>query len=60
VLDDSGGLRLVLSGELHLAVADMLVNRLPTLWDEGHAVRPDLAELALIPSSGLQALIAAR
>lgn len=59
VFDDSGEVRLILSEELDLAVAQMLGDRLGMLRDEGHAVRLDLTELQFIDSSGLRELIAA-
>jgi anti-anti-sigma factor len=59
VFDDPGTVRLVLGGELDLAVAGMLGDRLTTLRNEGFAVRVDLSELEFIDSSGLRALIIA-
>ena len=59
VFDDPEGVRLVLSGELDLAVAGMLGDRLRMLRREGHAVRLDLAGLEFIDSSGLRELIKA-
>ena len=59
VLDDPGAVRLVLSGELDLAVADMLGDRLWMLGNAGKAVRLDLSELEFIDSSGLRELIIA-
>ena len=45
LFDDPDAVRLVVSGELDLAVAAMLGDRLRQLGREGHAVRLDLAEL---------------
>jgi anti-anti-sigma factor len=59
VFDDPGAVRLVLSGELDLAVAEMLGDRLRQLGNGGYAVRLDLAELDFIDSSGLRELIVA-
>lgn len=59
LFDDPGAVRLVVSGELDLAVAAMLGDRLRQLGREGYAVRLDLAELGFIDSSGLRELIIA-
>lgn len=59
ISDDPGGIRLVLSGELDLAVADMLGDRLRMLRDAGYAVLLDLAGLDFIDSRGLRELILA-
>lgn len=59
VPDDREGVRLVLSGELDLAVAEMLGDRLRMLRNQGYAVRLDLNELEFIDSSGLRELIIA-
>ena len=59
VLDEAGAVRLILGGELDLAVARRLEERLRMLRDEGYSVRLDLTELDFIDSSGLRALIAA-
>lgn len=59
VLDDSDAVRVVLSGELDMAVARMFGDRLRMLRTEGYAVRLDLAELEFIDSSGLRELIVA-
>lgn len=56
-LDDDGMLRLALSGELDLAVADELVARLQELRNSGRHLR--LAELGFIDSTGLRELIVA-
>jgi anti-sigma B factor antagonist len=59
VPDDPEALRLVISGELDLAVAEMFRDRLRVLRDQGYAVRLDLAELDFIDSSGMRALLLA-
>jgi anti-sigma B factor antagonist len=58
-LDGPGAVRLVLGGELDLAVAEMLGERLRMLRNQGYAVRVDLSELEFIDSSGLRELIIA-
>jgi anti-anti-sigma factor len=55
--DPDGAVRLVLVGELDLAVADQLLGRLELLLAEGTAVRLDLSRLEFIDSRGLYALI---
>jgi anti-anti-sigma factor len=59
VFDDPDRVRLVLSGELDVAVAEMLGDRLRQLRNAGCDVRLDLAELDFIDSSGLRELITA-
>ena len=59
VSDDPAAVRLALTGELDLAVADMLGDRLWMLGNAGNAVRLDLSELEFIDSSGLRELIIA-
>jgi anti-anti-sigma factor len=59
VFDDPGKVRLVLSGELDLAVAGMLEDRLRQLQKAGCDVRLDLVEFDFIDSSGLRELISA-
>lgn len=59
VFDGPAAVRLVLSGELDLAVAAMLGDRLRMLRKEGYAVRLDLRELEFIDSSGLRELFIA-
>jgi anti-sigma B factor antagonist len=59
VFDDPGRVRLVLSGELDLAVAEMLGDRLRQLRTAGCDVRLDLTKLDFIDSSGLREVIAA-
>jgi anti-anti-sigma factor len=53
VFDDSDVVHLVVSGDLDIAVAAMLGERLTMLRNEGYAVRLDLTELNFIDSSGL-------
>jgi anti-anti-sigma factor len=52
-------LRLMLLGDLDLAVAETLSSRLSELKAEGRPVRLDLSQLAFIDSSGVQALLVA-
>jgi anti-anti-sigma factor len=59
VFDDPDTVRLVLSGELDLAVAEMVGDRLRQLRKAGCDVRLDLAKLEFIDSSGLRELIGA-
>jgi anti-anti-sigma factor len=59
VFDDPDRVRLVVSGELDLAVASVLGERLRQLRRAGCDVRLDLAEVAFIDSSGLRELIIA-
>jgi anti-anti-sigma factor len=59
VFDDPDRVRLVLSGELDLAVAGMFGDRLRQLWKAGCDVRLDLADLNFIDSSGLRELVSA-
>jgi anti-anti-sigma factor len=59
VFDEPGAVRLILDGELDLAVAEILGERLRILRDAGYSVRLDLGELDFIDSSGLLELIAA-
>ena len=51
--------RLILLGELDLAVGDELTGRLRQLRDSGRSVRLDLSKLAFIDSSGLRTLLLA-
>lgn len=57
--DDDGALRLALRGELDIAVADIVTRRLGELKQRKGVVRLDLARLAFMDSSGLQAVIIA-
>jgi anti-anti-sigma factor len=52
-----GTLRLMLIGELDLAVVDHLATRLRELRKGGYPVRLDLTGLAFIDSSGIQELL---
>jgi anti-anti-sigma factor len=52
-----GALRLMLIGELDVAVIDHLSTRLRELRKEGYPVRLDLTELQFIDSSGIQEII---
>jgi len=54
---EANAVRLVLTGELDLAVAEKLRARLETLADAGTAVTLDLSMLDFIDSSGLNLLI---
>lgn len=58
-LEEDDGLRLRLSGELDLAAAPGLEERLAQLSAEGVAIRLDLSQLAFIDSSGVRVLIRA-
>jgi anti-anti-sigma factor len=53
-----GALRLALWGELDLAVAERLRERLEQLMREGYRVRLDLSRLEFIDSSGVHVVIA--
>ena len=57
--DADGVLRVVLLGELDLAVADQLSARLEQLSSDGIPVRLDLSRLEFIDSSGIHALLKA-
>jgi anti-sigma B factor antagonist len=57
--DEAGVLRLSLIGELDLAVADELANRLRQLEAQGLEVRLDLTKLEFIDSTGLRELVCA-
>jgi anti-anti-sigma factor len=54
-----GSLRLMLIGELDVAVIDHLSTRLRELRKEGYRVRLDLSDLQFIDSSGIQEIIRA-
>jgi anti-anti-sigma factor len=58
--DPDGVQRLILTGELDLAVADRVQARLTRLRRAGASVRLDLSRLSFIDSSGVRALILAR
>lgn len=57
--DADGAVRLVLRGELDIAVADDVTNRLRELAGEGASARIDLSELTFIDSSGIRMLMRA-
>ena|SRR5579859_487836 len=57
--EEDSELRLILTGELDLAAASGLHERLAQLSAEGVPVRLDLSELAFIDSSGVHVLIRA-
>jgi anti-anti-sigma factor len=58
-LDGDATLRLTVLGDLDIAAADKLTERLQELRATNHPVRIDLSQLAFIDSSGVQALIVA-
>jgi anti-anti-sigma factor len=55
--DGDGTVRLTLIGELDIAVAGALRDRLRQYADSAQAVRLDLSELDFIDSSGVQAVV---
>ena len=56
-VDDDGAVRIALIGELDIAVADGVEERLRRHRDEGHWVRLDLSQLEFIDSSGVRAIV---
>jgi anti-anti-sigma factor len=56
-IDDDGAVRVTLIGELDIAVADAVEDRLRQLRDDGRPARIDLSELDFIDSSGVQAIV---
>jgi anti-sigma B factor antagonist len=56
-VDADGAVRLALLGELDIAVADGVEERLRAHRDEGQAVRLDLSQLEFIDSSGVRAIV---
>jgi anti-sigma B factor antagonist len=56
-LDSDGTARLTLVGELDIAVADDVEQRLRRGREDGRAVRVDLSQLEFIDSSGVRALV---
>lgn len=56
-IDEDGAARLTLIGELDMAVAEAVQDRLRQYLDNGRRVRLDLAQLEFIDSSGVQAII---
>jgi anti-sigma B factor antagonist len=58
-LDSDGAVRLALIGELDIAVADGVQERLRALRDGERRVRLDLSRLEFIDSSGVRAIVLA-
>ena len=58
--DPDGYVRLVVRGELDVAVADQLGGAVDRLRSQGANVRLDLSQLGFIDSSGLRVLITAK
>jgi anti-anti-sigma factor len=56
-VDGDGTLRVALIGELDIAVADAVEQRLRQHRDEGRSVRLDLSQLDFIDSSGVQTVV---
>jgi len=56
-VDGDGALRVALIGELDIAVADAVEQRLRQHREEGRPVRLDLSQLDFIDSSGVQTLV---
>jgi anti-sigma B factor antagonist len=56
-VDDDGAARVTLIGELDIAVADGVEDRLRRLRDAGRRVRLDLSQLDFIDSSGVRAIV---
>ena len=56
-VDDDGAVRLSLIGELDIAVADRVEERLRQLREDGRHVRLDLSGLEFIDSSGVRAIV---
>ena len=56
-LDADGVVQLTLVGELDIAVAGMVEERLRRLRDDERRVRIDLSELEFIDSSGVRAIV---
>jgi anti-anti-sigma factor len=55
--DGDGTLRVALIGELDIAVADAVEQRLRQYREDGRPVRLDLSELDFIDSSGVQTVV---
>jgi anti-anti-sigma factor len=55
--DEDGAARLTLVGELDIAVADGVEERLKRLREAGQRVRLDLSQLDFIDSSGVRAIV---
>ena len=58
-VDGDGSLRVVLVGELDIAVSDAVEQRLRQYREDGRPVRLDLSQLDFIDSSGVQTLVLA-
>ena len=56
---EPNGVRLILSGELDVAVIDRLQQRLAALAESDETVLLDLSELTFIDSSGLNVIVTA-
>lgn len=56
-VDADGAARLSLIGELDIAVADGVEERLRAMREEGRRLRLDLSELEFIDSSGVRVLV---
>jgi len=56
-VDDDGAIRVTLIGELDIAVADAVEERLRQLRDDGRPARIDLSQLDFIDSSGVQTVV---
>lgn len=56
-VDADGLVRVALVGELDIAVADSVEERLRRLRDDGRPARLDLSELEFIDSSGVRAIV---
>jgi anti-anti-sigma factor len=56
-VDNDGAVRLALIGELDIAVADGVEERLRAHRTDGHTVRLDLSQLDFIDSSGVRAIV---
>jgi anti-sigma B factor antagonist len=56
-VDADGTARVALVGELDIAVADAVEDRLRQLREQGREVRLDLAQLDFIDSSGVRAIV---
>ena len=56
-VDADGVVRLTLTGELDIAVADRVEERFRQLREDDRSVRLDLSELEFIDSSGVRAIV---
>jgi anti-anti-sigma factor len=56
-VDDDGALRVALIGELDIAVAEAVEQRLRQHREDGRPVRLDLSQLDFIDSSGVQTVV---